>query len=99
MFTFLCSLFFFFVALLGVTIFNYIMSFIAVVLFFVFYTKPEGCLINKFFISFNMLLCVVASAISVLPKVQVQKLLCSLRFFSGLDMFVCAVMAHEIGQI
>ncbi|XP_029907650.1 serine incorporator 3 [Myripristis murdjan] len=57
-------------ALLGVTIFNYIMSFIAVVLFFVFYTKPEGCLINKFFISFNMLLCVVASAISVLPKVQ-----------------------------
>ncbi|XP_071386284.1 serine incorporator 1 [Centroberyx affinis] len=57
-------------ALLVVTVFNYIMSFIAVVLFFVFYTKPEGCLINKFFISFNMLLCVGASVISVLPKVQ-----------------------------
>lgn len=41
-------------------------------LFFVFYTTPGGCYINKFFISFNMLFCVVASVISVLPKVQVQ---------------------------
>ncbi|KAM3878235.1 serine incorporator 1 [Diretmus argenteus] len=57
-------------ALLGVTIFNYMMSFVAVVLFFIFYTKPEGCLINKFFISFNMLLCMGASVISVLPKIQ-----------------------------
>ncbi|KAM4625973.1 serine incorporator 3 [Polymixia lowei] len=57
-------------ALLGVTALNYIMSFIAIVLFFVFYTKPEGCFINKFFISFNMLLCIAASLISVLPKVQ-----------------------------
>lgn len=65
-------------ALLGVTIFNYILSFIAIVLFFVFYTTPGGCYINKFFISFNMLFCVVASIISVLPKVQVQDvLLCS----------------------
>lgn len=58
--------------MLGVTIFNYILSFIAVVLFFVFYTTPGGCSINKFFISFNMLFCVVASIISVLPKVQVR---------------------------
>lgn len=67
-------------ALLGVTIFNYILSFIAVVLFFVFYTTPGGCYINKFFISFNMLFCMVASVISVLPKVQVRLEL--LRFMS-----------------
>ncbi|KAG7237741.1 hypothetical protein INR49_031858 [Caranx melampygus] len=57
-------------ALLTVTILNYILSLTAVVLFFVFYTKPDGCFINKFFISFNMLLCIVASVISVLHKVQ-----------------------------
>ncbi|KAL3058021.1 hypothetical protein OYC64_010239 [Pagothenia borchgrevinki] len=57
-------------ALLVVTLINYIMSFTAVVLFFIFYTKPDGCSINKFFISFNMLFCLVASFLSVLPKVQ-----------------------------
>ncbi|TNN88255.1 Serine incorporator 3 [Liparis tanakae] len=56
--------------LLAFTILNYILSFIAVVLFFVFYTKPDGCFINKFFISFNMLFCIVVSVISVLHKVQ-----------------------------
>lgn len=57
-------------ALLGVTILNYILSFIAVMLFFLFYTKPDGCFINKFYISFNMLFCIGASVVSVLPKVQ-----------------------------
>ncbi|XP_066558795.1 serine incorporator 1 isoform X1 [Amia ocellicauda] len=57
-------------ALLSVTGMNYILSFTAIVLFFVFYTHPEGCALNKFFISFNMLLCIAASVISVLPKVQ-----------------------------
>ncbi|CAL8335868.1 unnamed protein product [Merluccius merluccius] len=57
-------------ALLVMTVFNYIMSVVTVVLLFVFYTKPDDCTINKFFISFNMLLCLVASLISVLPKVQ-----------------------------
>ncbi|XP_010764347.1 serine incorporator 3-like [Notothenia coriiceps] len=59
-----------FLALLVVTLINYIMSLTAVVLFFIFYTKPDGCSINKFFISFNMLFCLVASFLSVLPKVQ-----------------------------
>uniref|UniRef100_A0AAQ5X5V2 Uncharacterized protein n=1 Tax=Amphiprion ocellaris TaxID=80972 RepID=A0AAQ5X5V2_AMPOC len=57
-------------ALLAITILNYILSFIAVVLFFIFYTKPDDCFINKFFISVNMLSCIVASVVSVLPKVQ-----------------------------
>ncbi|XP_037626367.1 serine incorporator 1 [Sebastes umbrosus] len=57
-------------ALLAVTILNYILSFISVVLFFVFYTKPDGCFINKFFISFNTLFCILVSVLSVLHKVQ-----------------------------
>ncbi|CAN9512136.1 unnamed protein product [Ophioblennius macclurei] len=57
-------------ALLAITSLNYIFSFTAVVLFFIFYTKPDGCFINKFFISFNMLFCMAASVVSVLPKVQ-----------------------------
>lgn len=57
-------------ALLAITILNYVLSFAAVVLCFLFYTKPDKCFINKFFISFNMLFCIVASVVSVLPKVQ-----------------------------
>ncbi|XP_034725935.1 serine incorporator 1 [Etheostoma cragini] len=57
-------------ALLVVTILNYILSCIAAVLCFLFYTKPDGCSINKFFISFNLLFCIVASVVSVLHKVQ-----------------------------
>ncbi|KAJ8359255.1 hypothetical protein SKAU_G00157800 [Synaphobranchus kaupii] len=57
-------------ALLSVTGLNYVLSLVAIILFFVFYTQPEGCVVNKFFISFNMILCIVASVISVLPKVQ-----------------------------
>ncbi|XP_053106888.1 serine incorporator 3 [Hemicordylus capensis] len=57
-------------ALLSCTVLNYSLSIIAVVLFYVFYTKPDGCTENKFFISFNMILCIAASIASVLPKVQ-----------------------------
>uniref|UniRef100_A0A7N5JJR9 Serine incorporator 3-like n=1 Tax=Ailuropoda melanoleuca TaxID=9646 RepID=A0A7N5JJR9_AILME len=57
-------------ALLSCTILNYIMSFIAIVLFYVFYTKADGCIENKCFISFNMIACIAVSIISILPKVQ-----------------------------
>ncbi|XP_035244287.1 serine incorporator 1-like [Anguilla anguilla] len=57
-------------ALLSVTGLCYIFSLVAIILFFVFYTQPEGCGVNKFFISFNMILCMVVSVVSVLPKVQ-----------------------------
>nr|XP_060628170.1 serine incorporator 3 [Anolis sagrei ordinatus] len=57
-------------ALLSCTCLNYILSLIAIVLFYVFYTKPEGCIENKFFISFNMILCIAVSITSILPKVQ-----------------------------
>uniref|UniRef100_A0A673KSU7 Serine incorporator 1-like n=1 Tax=Sinocyclocheilus rhinocerous TaxID=307959 RepID=A0A673KSU7_9TELE len=59
-----------YIALLSVTGVNYILSFTAAVLCYNIYAQPEGCVLNKFFISFNMLLCVVASALSVLPRIQ-----------------------------
>ncbi|KAM3966762.1 serine incorporator TMS1 isoform 2-T2 [Aphomia sociella] len=41
-----------------------------VVLLYVFYTKSSGCDLSKFFISFNLILVVIASGISILPSVQ-----------------------------
>uniref|UniRef100_A0A671N889 Serine incorporator 1-like n=1 Tax=Sinocyclocheilus anshuiensis TaxID=1608454 RepID=A0A671N889_9TELE len=59
-----------YIALLSVTGVNYILSFTAAVLCYNIYAQPEGCVLNKFFICFNMLLCVIASALSVLPRIQ-----------------------------
>ncbi|XP_013193123.1 probable serine incorporator isoform X3 [Amyelois transitella] len=41
-----------------------------VVLLYVFYTKPSGCDLSKFFISINLILVVGASIISILPAIQ-----------------------------
>nr|XP_020644902.1 serine incorporator 3 [Pogona vitticeps] len=57
-------------ALLSCTGLNYILSLVAIVLFYVFYTKPDSCTENKFFISFNMIVCIAVSITSILPKVQ-----------------------------
>ncbi|XP_030054428.1 serine incorporator 1 [Microcaecilia unicolor] len=57
-------------ALLSATSFNYVLSLISIVLFYVYYTHPEGCSENKAFISVNMLLCLGASIMSILPKIQ-----------------------------
>ncbi|XP_067244758.1 serine incorporator 3 isoform X3 [Chanodichthys erythropterus] len=59
-----------YMALLSVTGLNYSLSFTAAVLCYNIYAQPEGCMLNKFFISFNMSICVIASALSVLPKIQ-----------------------------
>uniref|UniRef100_A0A8C8RHX8 Serine incorporator 1 n=1 Tax=Pelusios castaneus TaxID=367368 RepID=A0A8C8RHX8_9SAUR len=57
-------------ALLSATALNYLLCLVAVVLFYVYYTRPEGCTENKAFISVNMLLCIGASVMSILPKIQ-----------------------------
>ncbi|XP_072499285.1 serine incorporator 1 isoform X2 [Notamacropus eugenii] len=57
-------------ALLSATAMNYLLSLVAIVLFFVYYTHPDGCSENKAFISVNMLLCIGASVMSILPKIQ-----------------------------
>ncbi|KAG8447084.1 hypothetical protein GDO86_014511 [Hymenochirus boettgeri] len=56
--------------LLSVTSLFYTVSLTAIIGFYIFYTKSDGCTENKFFISFNMILCIIVSVISILPKVQ-----------------------------
>ncbi|XP_076233714.1 serine incorporator TMS1 isoform X2 [Calliopsis andreniformis] len=57
-------------ALLGATFFNYAVSITGIALLFVYFTHAHSCDLNKFFISFNLILCVIASVISTLPSVQ-----------------------------
>ncbi|XP_053566756.1 serine incorporator 1 [Bombina bombina] len=57
-------------ALVSATGINYAFSLVAIVLFYVYYTHPGGCTENKAFISVNMLLCIGASIMSILPKIQ-----------------------------
>ncbi|CAK9814276.1 Probable serine incorporator [Anthophora quadrimaculata] len=57
-------------ALLGATLFNYTVSITGIVLLFMYFTHADSCALNKFFISFNLILCVIASIISALPSVQ-----------------------------
>ncbi|KAM4842353.1 serine incorporator 3 [Thomomys bottae] len=52
------------------TSFFYILAIISVGLLYKFYTKPDGCTENKFFISINLILCVVVSIVSIHSKVQ-----------------------------
>lgn len=56
--------------LLSVTSILYTLSIIFVSLLYVYYTKPDGCTENKFFISINLILCVVVSILSIHPKIQ-----------------------------
>lgn len=48
----------------------YILSIVLVTVLFTMYTRPDGCALNKFFISFNLILCVAISVLSILPKIQ-----------------------------
>ncbi|XP_063590022.1 serine incorporator 1-like isoform X2 [Penaeus indicus] len=57
-------------ALLSFTFLHYALAITAIVLFYVFYTTYESCSLHKFFISFNLILCVIISIISILPKIQ-----------------------------
>ncbi|XP_036273405.1 serine incorporator 3 isoform X1 [Pipistrellus kuhlii] len=56
--------------LLFITSILYTLSIITVSLLYIYYTKPDGCTENKFFISINLILCVVVSIISIHPKIQ-----------------------------
>ncbi|KFV08264.1 Serine incorporator 2, partial [Tauraco erythrolophus] len=57
-------------ALCVVTFIFYAASIAAVVLLYVYYTKPEGCTEGKVLISINLILCLIVSAVSILPKIQ-----------------------------
>ncbi|GIY14683.1 probable serine incorporator [Caerostris darwini] len=58
-------------ALIFFTLLHYVLSIAAAVLLFIYYTQdPDGCGLQKFFISFNLICCIILSIVSVLPKVQ-----------------------------
>ncbi|TDH04451.1 hypothetical protein EPR50_G00152130 [Perca flavescens] len=59
-----------FAVLLSFTLFFYTVAFSAVVLFYVFYTKPDDCTEHKVFISLNLIFCIIVSIVAILPKVQ-----------------------------
>ncbi|XP_066603658.1 probable serine incorporator isoform X2 [Prorops nasuta] len=59
-----------YVALLSATFFNYALSLTGIVLLYVYFTHANDCAMNKFFISFNLILCIIVSAISILPSIQ-----------------------------
>jgi len=60
------------VSLLACTIFMYGVSIAAIVLFYVYFTGETSgqCKLHEFFISTNMIICVIISVVSILPKVQ-----------------------------
>ncbi|NXO01128.1 SERC2 protein, partial [Rhinopomastus cyanomelas] len=57
-------------ALCIVTFIFYATSIAAIVLLYVYYTRPEDCTEGKVLISINLILCLIVSAVSILPKIQ-----------------------------
>ncbi|KAL8625206.1 hypothetical protein ACOMHN_030839 [Nucella lapillus] len=60
----------YYVGLFFFTAIFYVVSITAVVLFYVYYADSSSCKLHKFFISFNLVLCIIISVISILPKIQ-----------------------------
>ncbi|KAF8381728.1 hypothetical protein PRIPAC_70870 [Pristionchus pacificus] len=56
--------------LLSVTFGTYALAITAVVLMYIFYTTGSTCALPTFFISFNIILCIAVSVVSILPAVQ-----------------------------
>ncbi|XP_073241839.1 probable serine incorporator [Porites lutea] len=57
------GLFFFMFVFFALALTGFILS-------YVFFTESSGCHLNKFLISFNLIMCFVISVISILPKIQ-----------------------------
>ncbi|KAM3180230.1 hypothetical protein ACTXT7_016694 [Hymenolepis weldensis] len=52
------------------TVLFYALAFIGTVLFYVYYASDPACQLSKTLVSINMIVCVVFSIISILPKIQ-----------------------------
>lgn len=59
-----------YIGLLFFTVLFYLVALTAIILFYVFYAGDSECGLHKFFISFNMILCVGCSILAILPKIQ-----------------------------
>ncbi|XP_051493805.1 serine incorporator 2 isoform X2 [Apus apus] len=57
-------------ALCIITSIFYASSIAAAVLLYIYYTKPQDCTEGKVLISINLILCLIVSAVSILPKIQ-----------------------------
>ncbi|KAL8589173.1 hypothetical protein ACOMHN_052511 [Nucella lapillus] len=60
----------YYVGLLAFTALFYILALTGTVLFYVFYADGSSCKLHKFFISFNLVLCIGMSVLSIIPPVQ-----------------------------
>ncbi|NXG71647.1 SERC2 protein, partial [Baryphthengus martii] len=60
-------------ALCIVTVIFYAASIAAIVLLYVYYTESQGCTEGKVLISINLILCLIVSAVSILPKIQPRR--------------------------
>lgn len=56
--------------LLFFTTFFYLLSLGAIIAFYILYANHSECGLHKFFISFNLILCVAVSIVSILPQIQ-----------------------------
>lgn len=59
-----------FAGLLFFSILFYLAAIGLIVVMYVFYASGENCQLHKFFVSFNMILCIAISVLSVLPCIQ-----------------------------
>ncbi|XP_073985176.1 serine incorporator TMS1 isoform X2 [Rhodnius prolixus] len=57
-------------ALLFTMLINYALALTGIILLYLYFTQPDDCALNKVFISINLIVCVIASFISILPSVQ-----------------------------
>lgn len=49
---------------------QYVIAITGIVLLYIYYTVSDDCSLNKFFISFNLILCFLVSILSITPRVQ-----------------------------
>jgi hypothetical protein len=59
-----------YIALLTATFMQYALALTGIILLYVYYTVSDDCALNKFFISFNLILCFIISIISITPRIQ-----------------------------
>uniref|UniRef100_A0A0B7AUE9 Serine incorporator n=1 Tax=Arion vulgaris TaxID=1028688 RepID=A0A0B7AUE9_9EUPU len=77
----------YYIGLFAFTIIFYVVSLVAVILFYIYYASGD-CSLHKFFVSFNLILCVVVSVIAILPKIQEYQPRSGLLQSSVISMYV-----------
>ncbi|OQR76461.1 putative serine incorporator isoform 1 [Tropilaelaps mercedesae] len=75
-------------ALLSATFGMYALAIAATVLCFIYYTTSDACGLQKFFLSFNLILCVIISVLSILPAVQERQPTSGLLQASSVSLYI-----------